>query len=393
MKAHLLLPLFLVLGTLSASAQTKPDTYRLSGQIDQQIKTDTVPWKHQKGAWEYSFAGHYAQALQVWDAQYPTMRRKVSGQDSALFKTYTPSPAKTYLLEQAKKHQLFIINESHHNPLHRAFTQSLLADLYQQGYRYLALEALDQNDGLLNQRKYPVQTSGYYTKEPQMGNLIREALRLGYTVFGYDSEGNGREREIGQARNIQQMLQKDPKAKMLIHCGFDHANEGPSPAWEKAMAGRLKEFTGLDPFTVDQESLTPTSAPRFDEPFLQLSKVPYPAVYFNKTTKAPFTGTGSERTVDVVVVHPKTKRINGRPHWVWLEGRKPYKLTKKQITLGYPVLALAYKAGEPANAVPVDVVEIENALDAPALALPRGTYKVVLCSASGKEQSMTIQVR
>jgi hypothetical protein len=393
MKAHLFLLLFLVLGTLSAIGQTKPVPYRLSNQIETQLKTDTVPWKYQKGAWEFSFAGHYLQALQAWDSQYPTMMRKVTAKDSALFKTYAPSPAKAYLVEQAKKHQLFIINESHHNPLHRAFTQSLLADLYQQGYRYLALEALDQNDSLINQRKYPLQESGYYTKEPQMGNLIREALRLGYTVFGYDSEGNGREREIGQARNIQRMLQKDPKAKMLIHCGFDHVNEGPSPAWEKAMAGRLKEFTGLDPFTVDQESLTPTSAPRFDEPFLQLSNVPYPAVYFHKTTKAPFTGIGSERTVDAVVVHPKTKLVNGRPSWLWIDGRKPYKLTSKQITIGYPVLALAYKQGEAFNAVPLDAVEIHNAQNIPALALPRGFYKVVLCSASGKEQAITIQVK
>ncbi|QHL87905.1 hypothetical protein GU926_10870 [Nibribacter ruber] len=393
MKAKLLLPLFLLLGALSATAQTKPATYRLSSQIETQIKTDTVPWKHQKGAWEYSFGGHYLQALQAWDAQYPTMRRQVTAQDSTLFKTHAPSPAKAYLVEKAKKHQLFVINEAHHTAEHRAFTQSLLADLYKQGYRYLGLEALDQTDSLINQRQYPVQESGYYTKEPQMGSLVREALRLGYTVFGYDAEGNGKEREINQARNIQKMLQKDPKAKMVIHCGFDHVNEGPSQAWEKAMAGRLKEFTGLDPFTVDQESLTPTSAPRFDEPFLQLSNAPYPAVYLQKDTKQPFTGSGSQRTVDVVVVHPKTKLVKGRPGWVWLKDRKPYKLSARKITIGYPALVLAYKQSEAGKAVPMDIIEIRKAQNMPALALPKGEYRLVLQNGAGQQQTLPIQVK
>ncbi|WP_156180728.1 hypothetical protein [Rufibacter radiotolerans] len=393
MKANLLLPVFFLLGILPGAAQTKPDPYRLASQIETQIKTDTLPWKYQKGAWDYSYGGHYLQALQTWHAQYPSMRHEVTAQDHALLALYTPVLAKAYLLEQAKKHKLFIINEAHHNPQHRAFTQSLLADLYKQGYRYLGLEALDQTDSLINQRKYPIQESGYYTKEPQFGNLIREALRLGYTVFGYDAQGNGKEREIGQARNIQQVLQKDPKAKILVHCGFDHVNEGPSQAWEKAMAGRLKEFTGLDPFTVDQESLTPTSASRYDEPFLQLSTALFPAVYLKKENKQPFTGANGNRQVDAVVVHPKTRLTNGRPAWLWIEGRKPYKLTGKQITVGYPSLALAYKQTEPGNAVPMDVVEISNAQNIPALALPKGAYKVILRGTTGQEQSFSVQVK
>ncbi|KAA3440563.1 hypothetical protein [Rufibacter hautae] len=385
--------LLLLLPVLSW-AQAEPQPYRLSAQLQTQVATDTVPWKHQKAAWDYTYMGDYFKALQTWDAQYPTMNRKVTAQDRATFAGYTAKNAKEYLLTRAAIEQLFIINEAHHNPRHRVFTQSLLADLYKQGYRYLALEALVQADSLINQRGYPVITSGYYTKEPQFGNLIREAIRLGYIVFGYDTEGNGKDRETGQGRNIQQVLQKDPKAKIIIHCGFDHVNEGPSQAWEKAMAGRLKEFTGIDPFTVDQEDYTETSATHYDSPFFQLSQLSYPAIYVRNDNGQLFTGTSNNRQVDVAMVHPKTKLVNGLPDWIWMNGqRKPYKVSANKITIDLPCLALAYKATESEQAVPIDVVEFSNRTSVLPLALPRGEYRLVLRDGKDKTQELQMKVK
>lgn len=75
-------------------------------------------------------------------------------------------------------------------------------------------------------------------------------------MFGYEATGgeNGKEREIAQARNIIRFIDQNPHGKLLIHCGHDHVIEGmpSSRAWEKAMAGRLKEYTQIDPFTIDQ---------------------------------------------------------------------------------------------------------------------------------------------
>ncbi|WP_205503590.1 hypothetical protein [Rufibacter psychrotolerans] len=392
MKQLRILLLFLL--PLISWAQDNPQPYRLSSQLQTQLAQDTLPWKHQKAAWDFSFMGDYFKALATWDAQYPTKNRKVTAQDSATLAAYAPKSAKEYLLAQAAKEQFLILNEAHHNPRHRVFTQSLLADLYRQGYRYLALEALDQADSLINQRGYPILKSGYYTREPQFGNLLREAIRLGYTVFGYDTTSNGKAREIAQARHIQRVLQKDPQAKMIIHCGFDHLNEGPSESWGKAMAGRLKELTGIDPFTVDQEAYTEASAARFDAPFFQLAHQPYAAVYLRKDNGQVFTGERKHRQVDVVVVHPRTKLVNGRPDWLWMDGqRKPYKVAAQKITVAYPCLALAYKAGENEQAVPVDVVEFKNAKEILPLALPKGAYRLVLRDGSDKTQELQINLK
>ena len=46
---------------------------------------------------------------------------------------------------EAEKYQIVMINEAHHVPQHRVFTYRLLEDLWQKGYRYLALEALSEN--------------------------------------------------------------------------------------------------------------------------------------------------------------------------------------------------------------------------------------------------------
>ncbi len=144
-----------------------------------------------------------------------------------------------------------IINEAHHVPKHRAFTRSLLKELYANGYRYLGLEALF--DAAVNETKFPVIETGYYTKEPEFGNLISEALATGFTLFSYEaSQGkNGKEREIEQAENIQKFIENNPKAKVLIHCGYAHAYENDYPAWGKAMAGRLKQNMNIDPLTID----------------------------------------------------------------------------------------------------------------------------------------------
>lgn len=115
----------------------------------------------------------------------------------------------------------------------------------------------------LNYRKYPIYMSGHYSKEPQFGELIRVALEIGYTIFPYEhsEEGSGKPREIGEAKNIANYLRDKPDIKLLIHCGYAHATEGKmGNSWEKAMAGRLLEFTGINPLTINQT--------RFDNKFI-----------------------------------------------------------------------------------------------------------------------------
>jgi len=138
--------------------------------------------------------------------------------------------AKDYILSQSESKRILITNESHSRPEHRVFTSSLLEDLYIQGYRYLALEAILSNkyykstyppntfnlgDTTIMERGYPLMMvgSGTYVKEPQFGNMIRNALELGYQLVGY--EQTGKNRELYQAQNIAKIFEVGPDAKKI----------------------------------------------------------------------------------------------------------------------------------------------------------------------------------
>jgi len=52
---------------------------------------------------------------------------------------------------------------------------------------------------------------------------------------------------------------------------------------------------------------------------------------------------------------------------------------------------LAYVAGEPAEAVPADVIELANKADKTALALAPGRYRVVVRSKAGPQQEFEVK--
>ena len=216
---------FASLSTLFAQQQ-QPNPYFFQHDIVQQIEQDTTAWKWQTAAATYARSGHYFDALNSFDIATNARIYSPTTADSTFYRSLTPVDARDYILKRAKNEEIVIINEAHHNPKHRLFTKSLLRELYQNGFRYLGLEALD--DTQINTRKFPNQTSGFYTNEPEFGNLIHEAIQLGFTVFGYEATefANAKEREIAQAKNILAFLGTQPKGKVLIHCGFDHAYEG-----------------------------------------------------------------------------------------------------------------------------------------------------------------------
>ena len=280
-----------------------------------------------------------------------------------------------------------MINEAHHQPMHRVFTASLLQGLYDQGYRFLGLEALAHEDTLLNERGYPLLASGYYTQEPQFGNLVREALRIGYELFPYETQarGDGKEREIQQARNIRQMIEAHPEGKFLIHCGFEHINEAEGlTGWEKAMAGRVKEYTGIDPFTINQEILTERYQPEKENPFFKLVDTLAEASVFVNQAGDLFRGAPGDERFDVRLFHPRTTYTGGRPAWLLLHGqRRMYTIDPDTIGIAYPVMIKAYQANESKEAVPVDIVEWQSYSDQKALVLRPGEYALDISNLAG----------
>lgn len=363
--------------------------YQFSSEIEDKVAKDTVPWKYQLSASDYAAKGDYKNALKHWDLA-------MSGRDvsidtayvNSITQIYTKAKATDYIVEQAKKHQVVIINEAHQSSFHRMFTRSLLQELYDNGYRNLGLEALGNGvylDSLLNTRKYPTQKTGYYTKDPQFGNLIREALDIGYTLFAYENTGNqnGKFREIAQAENIKKVMNAKPNEKFLIHCGFDHASEGYHRSWEKAMAERLKEYTGIDPLTINQVAYSERGNTKFNRPLLKAMDIKEPTVLVDKKQKA-FQYKRRKTYTDIAVFHPNTQYINERPNWLFNDKNKEISITLNDLEIEFPVMLLAYKQGEKINsAVPYDITEINSKEEACYLGLQKGNYTIVVTN--GKE--------
>jgi len=153
----------------------------------------------------------------------------------------------------SKGQQVVMINEQHWQPKHRYLGNMLLSHFYNEGFRYLAVEAISENEDSLNHRKFPVQETGFYTKEPQLANMIRNALEMGYKLVSYDSCDSPADREYMQAENIyNKTLKKDSLAKVLVWAGIAHIDEAASGA--PSMAHHFKEMSKINPLTIDQTS-------------------------------------------------------------------------------------------------------------------------------------------
>lgn len=399
MKKTLRQTIYILLSFSTSFGQDPFDPkYKFSDDILVKLSKDTLNFK---AAWDLSFIGEYQKALEIWDRDE---RKSTSIPQSYIynFSKYKPVDAKIFIKDKAKTEQIIILNEAHQQPYHRIFTTSLLEELYKQGFRYFGAESIWDWDSLLNKRKYPTLGTGFYTQEPCYGNMVREALRIGYKVFSYESTREKSDsaginlREVDQAKNIKKILDKDPKAKILIHCGFDHLVETPYRGWGKCMAGRLIEYTGINPFTIDQTRFTEHSSTEFDNPLFKIINLDYFAVFVDSLGHI-FNGLPEHKDYDTRVYHPRTSIVNGRPHWMFNDIRKPYFIDK--ITLSFPCLVLAYLADENINVkestdmpIPFDVIELKNNTDKKALSLKKGKYTIIIKDKNGQEQKLNVTI-
>ena len=358
--------------------------YKFTSEIEEQILTDTIPWKYQISAADFAKKGDYKNALIHWDMGMPTQDRNYAKTEiDSINSKYSVLNAADYIIQEAQKNQVVMINEAHHNSMHRAFTKSLLQDLFNIGYKNLGLEALDRGeylDSALNSRGYPIQKTGYYTQDPQFGNLIREAIEIGYNVFAYENIGpeTGKFREIGQAKNIQKVIESKPNEKFLIHCGFAHLMEGNYSGWEKAMAGRLTEYTGINPLTINQVEYSERSKAEFNHPLLKALEIKESSILIDEDNN-PLKFERGEAWADIAVLHPNTEYVDNRPDWLFENGSKNISVELKDVSIEFPVMVLAFKKGEDINeAIPIDITEVESKGANAHLALRKGDYEIVV---------------
>ena len=350
---------------------------------------------HQIGAWDFSYIGNIERMHKLWDKQARN-RKELSQNSKDSFALYERKNAIEYILNQAKNHQVVILNEGHHMPQHRIFTTRLLDGLKEQDFKHLGLEtyfASPKTDSILQTKRYPTLKSGYYTKEPQFGNLIRVAHQDGFRIFGYESEDHesAKEREINQAKNIKNYIENYPSEKILIHCGFDHGYEGElSNQLEKAMAGRLAEFTGINPLTINQVIYSERSKKRYENPYYQLSDIDEPSVfiYENGTLFGEYRHGG---WFDISVFHPRSREFN-RPEWLKYDDRSEVEYSFEEAEIECPCLVFAYKKGEEiGSAVPYDIQE--TGTKKARLILEKSDFEIVIWNQKGRALKSDLENR
>jgi hypothetical protein len=357
--------------------------YKFSSEIENYIEKDTTPWKHQMSAADYATKGDYRNALTQFDlAMNSREMNYTEKQIDSLNQTYKKVNAKNYILDKAKETRVVIINEAHHNSFHRVFTKSLLKELYDLGYTNLGLEALSTSDSLnqaLNKRKYPILEDGHYIKDPQFGNLVREALEIGYHLFSYDISSRDQNiREITEAKNIQKEIDSKPNEKFLIHCGYAHVHEGEDKSWAVTMAQRLKEYTEIDPLTISQTSYSEKGKPEFNHPLLKAFDINESSILLDQENN-PFKHQQNGAYADLAVFHPNTEYINNRPNWLFENENKNVPISLGEIEIEYPIMVFAFKKGEDIHsAVPVDIAEIKNSTENCHLSLKNGRYEIII---------------
>lgn len=277
-------------------------------------------------------------------------------------KYYQPVKALNYLDSIAKHQQVIIFNEAHDNPYHRVATTSYLSTLYKNGFRYLALESLDEKDSSINKRKYPLQDiSGYYVNEPCYADMVREALRLGFTLIPYEFESRDTDlRERKQAENLyNRIFLKNPKAKVVIHCGYSHGYDKKLEGEFSMMGYYLKEKSRINPFVVNQIEKINDS-------------VSEPVFFYSPLTNRTW---HQAKDGDTYLFLPKPQIVNNRPNWYSI-GRKRYEYLPnlKEFNLEPPFLMQAFFKNEGTNAVPLDQIEIEDINQTKGLWLYSGHY-------------------
>lgn len=292
------------------------------------------------------------------------------------------APALPYIVEHAAQTNFVVVNERHHVGSDRLLTLELLEPLYAHGFRYLAVETLGYWDEI-NERGYPVASSGYYSNEVVFGQMLRTALQLGFEVVSYEIENSQWapedpddpvnrqiERDLTQAQNIvARTTAKDASARVLIHCGYGHVRETKSSNWSP-MAYFLKELTKADPLTIDQVEFSERSTLSQAHPWRQeadkrglLNGSPFVLLDLNGTR------IDTDSDTDIEVFGLRTHYEHGRPSWMRMGGTREPVWFNTPECVEQVCIVEAMDPHEDDHAVPYDRIEA-NHIDRVVLFLP-----------------------
>lgn len=150
------------------------------------------------------------------------------------------------IINAVKNNEILMINEAHHMSNSRYLMGLMLKNLYNNNFRYLAIEGIN-ND--INHLKDINSEIGFYTNNFVYANLLREAKKIGFTLISYDQ--SGKDRELNAAKTIFEKAIKNNDGKIIIYCGFSHVNEIATQKYP-SLANILTNKYKINPFTIDQ---------------------------------------------------------------------------------------------------------------------------------------------
>jgi hypothetical protein len=418
--------------------------YRYLAIHMQRLPQSDVPWAQQFLAFAENEMGLYSEAVR----DFPLRSRLPEGLRVPQPPQWRAADAVETITGLAAGYRVVMVNEVHHDAHTRTLTLALLPRMRAIGFTHLAVEALGVHDEDLATRGYPTVTSGSeYLHEPVYGEIVREALKLGFVVVPYDQAGHGaQDREDLQARNLyERILAKAPEARMLVHAGYAHIDEAAGRLGKvRPMAERLHELSGLEILSIDQADIREDVPRNEHEAYLNIlsalranhplvsgpmlrpvdTKAPVNTVYYQlvdtyrpsgpivlRSTSDGRPWSARPGVYDLnVILPPANERASdypahsaiplkfeggyyyvlppaaqgNRPAWISLDGhRKPVAIDSDLCQKTFPGLVEAHYAAEPDDAVAADRYVFLQRNNANKLWLRPGQYRLRSMDADG----------
>lgn len=280
----------------------------------------------------------------------------------------------------ATQRRIVLVNEAHHDAHTRVLALELLPKLRALGFDYFAAEALLENGTTLAKRGYPLDSSGtVYLREPLYGDIVREAIRLGYKIIAYDPTTDVPDRDKAQAEALyQKVFAHDSQARLFVLAGYAHIDKAKGHlGGVEPMAMRLRQITGFDPLSVDQTQFREVIPSTHTGPYSQITEMLHSAVPFvMQSTHGNRIWSADPARYDVSVVIPPASG-EPRPDWLTLGGkRRRWPISTTLCHDVTPCVVEADYANEPDTAVPADRYTFLRAPASSELFLRPGDYRL-----------------
>ncbi|HYE47538.1 MAG TPA: hypothetical protein VEA44_17365 [Caulobacter sp.] len=328
-------------------------------------------------------------ALAAWEQDYPPRARR----DGPDLKGAAAENALEAIVAASRGRRIVMLNEAHHLSRNRAFAEQVALRLREEGFSVLAAETFEHDrpfdDGVVGM------DDGAYLRDPVFASMVRAASWAGYRLAEYevrDDQGapkgaTGAERiaarEQAQADNLITGALADPKARVLVYCGFAHLAKQPTRRGDLWFAARLKAKSGIDPLTVEQSAGAPASEPARDSAVVAAVLARFspkaPVVVRRPDRSLVHTPSGEDFAADLSVFHPRLADRNGRPGWLAFGRRREIRVDLRLAPAGRIRLLQAVPTDELAKApavVPTDQYLLDPEAKSGFLWLSPGRYLI-----------------